>query len=46
VASDVGDDFRNASRGALSDQLSLGPVIYVDQGATISVMVDRDLEIF
>lgn len=46
VASDVGDDFRDASRSALGDQLSLGPVIHVEQGARISVMVDRDLEIF
>jgi len=30
----------------ISDYLSIGPVIYVDQGARVTVMVDRDLEIF
>lgn len=46
AARDVGDDLRAATDGVMSDYLSLSPVIYVDQGSRITVMVDRDLEIF
>jgi type IV secretion system protein VirB10 len=30
----------------MQDYLAIRPVIHVDQGARITVMVDRDLEIF
>ena len=43
---DIGGNLEDASDSALNDYLSLGPVIHVEQGATITVMVDRDLEIF
>lgn len=43
---DVGDDLADATDNVLGDYLSIGPVIYVDQGARVTVMVDRDLEIF
>ena len=43
---DVGDDLADATDSVLGDYLSIGPVIYVDQGARVTVMVDRDLEIF
>ncbi|MEP3332290.1 TrbI/VirB10 family protein [Sedimentitalea sp.] len=46
VLEDVGDDLADATDGVISDYLSIGPVIYVDQGARVTVMVDRDLEIF
>ncbi|SFQ68529.1 type IV secretion system protein VirB10 [Roseivivax halotolerans] len=46
AAEDVGDDFQSATDNVMSEYLSLGPVIYVDQGSRITVMVDRDLEIF
>lgn len=46
VAEDVGDDLQDATDSVMSDYLSLGPVIYVDQGSRITVMVDRDVEIF
>jgi len=46
IAEDVGDDLQDATDDVMSDYLSLGPVIYVDQGARITVMVDRDVEIF
>ncbi len=46
VAENIGDDLQDATDDVISDYLSLGPVIYVDQGARITVMVDRDLEIF
>ncbi|WP_377513372.1 TrbI/VirB10 family protein [Octadecabacter sp. R77987] len=46
VMSDVGDDLADATDSVIGDYLSIGPVIYVDQGARVTVMVDRDLEIF
>lgn len=46
VLEDVGDDFADSTQGVIDEYLSIGPVIYVDQGARITVMVDRDLEIF
>ena len=46
VLEDVGDDLADATDSVIGDYLSIGPVIYVDQGARVTVMVDRDLEIF
>ncbi|MEL6311606.1 MAG: TrbI/VirB10 family protein, partial [Pseudomonadota bacterium] len=46
VLEDVGDDLADATDSIIGDYLSIGPVIYVDQGARVTVMVDRDLEIF
>ena len=46
VLENVGDDLADATDSVISDYLSIGPVIYVDQGARVTVMVDRDLEIF
>ncbi len=46
VLEDVGDDLADATDSVISDYLSIGPVIYLDQGARVTVMVDRDLEIF
>ena len=46
VLEDVGDDLANATDSVIGEYLSIGPVIYLDQGARVTVMVDRDLEIF
>lgn len=46
VIEDIGDDLADATDSVIGEYLSIGPVIYVDQGARITVMVDRDLEIF
>ncbi|WP_317054325.1 TrbI/VirB10 family protein [Roseovarius rhodophyticola] len=46
VLEDIGDDLADATDSVIGEYLSIGPVIYVDQGARIIVMVDRDLEIF
>lgn len=46
VASDVGSDLRDSTQSVMQDYLALKPVIHVDQGTRITVMVDRDLEIF
>ena len=46
VLEDIGDDLADATDSVIGEYLAIGPVIYVDQGARITVMVDRDLEIF
>jgi type IV secretion system protein VirB10 len=46
VASDVGTDLRDSTQSVMQDYLAIRPVIHVDQGTRITVMVDRDLEIF
>ncbi|MBY6120424.1 conjugal transfer protein [Mameliella alba] len=46
VLKDVGDDLADVTDSVIGDYLSIGPVLYVDQGARVTVMVDRDLEIF
>ena len=46
VLEDVGADLADATDSVIGEYLSIGPVIYVDQGARVTVMVDRDLEIF
>lgn len=46
VVQEVGDDFSDATDDVIREYLSLSPIIYVDQGSRITVMVDRDLEIF
>ncbi len=46
AASRVTQDLRDATGNVVSDYLSLPPVITVNQGARVTVLVDRDLEIF
>jgi type IV secretion system protein VirB10 len=46
VLKDVGDDFADSTDSVIGEYLSIGPVIHVEQGSRITVMVDRDLEIF
>ncbi len=50
IASDVlegiGDDLQDSAQSVIGEYLSVSPVIYVDQGARVTVMVDRDLEIY
>jgi type IV secretion system protein VirB10 len=46
VLEDVGDDLADSTDSVIGEYLAIGPVIYVDQGSRITVMVDRDLEIF
>ncbi|RLQ84962.1 TrbI/VirB10 family protein [Notoacmeibacter ruber] len=43
---DVSGNAENATDNVVGEYLSIGPTIHVDQGATVTVMVDRDLEIF
>ena len=46
VLEDVGNDLADSTDSVIGEYLAIGPVIYVDQGSRITVMVDRDLEIF
>ncbi|WP_298842865.1 TrbI/VirB10 family protein [uncultured Roseobacter sp.] len=50
IASDVlegiGEDLQDSAQSVIGEYLSASPVIYVDQGSRVTVMVDRDLEIF
>lgn len=43
AAEQVGDDARRTTQNVMAEYLRLPPVIYVDQGARISVIVNRDL---
>ncbi len=40
---DVGDDLTTSAQGVMGDYLSAGPVIYMDQGTYITVVLNRDL---
>jgi len=46
IVSDVGSDLRDSTQSVMQDYLAIRPVIHVDQGTRITVMVDRDLEVF
>ncbi|SIR25276.1 type IV secretion system protein VirB10 [Paracoccus thiocyanatus] len=40
------ESLQDTTQGVIGEYLALAPVIYVDQGTRVTVMVDRDLEIF
>ncbi|UWR94910.1 TrbI/VirB10 family protein [Phaeobacter inhibens] len=42
----IGEGLQDSAQSVIGEYLSVSPVIYVDQGARVTVMVDRDLEIF
>ncbi|MEO8531460.1 MAG: TrbI/VirB10 family protein [Deltaproteobacteria bacterium] len=42
----IGTDLRDSTQDVIGEYLSIGPVIHVDPGTRITVMVDRDLEIY
>lgn len=46
VLENIGEDLQDSTRSVMGGYLSIAPVIYVDQGSRVTVMVDRDLEIF
>ncbi|MEM5469771.1 MAG: TrbI/VirB10 family protein [Sulfitobacter sp.] len=45
VLANVGSDLSDATSSVIADQVSLAPTIYVDQGASVTVLVDRDVVI-
>ena len=46
VLGDVGSDLQDAVGSVIADQVSIAPPIYVDQGASVTVLVDRDVVIY
>ena len=46
VLEGIGEDLQDSAQRVIGEYLSVSPVIYVDQGARVTVMVDSDLEIF
>ena len=46
VLGNIGKDLQDSTQSVMGEYLSIAPVIYVDQGSRVTVMVDRDLEIF
>lgn len=46
VLEGISEDLQDSAQSVIGEYLSVSPVIYVDQGARVTVMVDRDLEIF
>lgn len=46
VLEGIGEDLQDSAQSVIGEYLSVSPVIYVDQGTRVTVMVDRDLEIF
>ena len=45
VAEDIGANFERTTRGAIGAYATLPPVVTVEPGAAIAVIVDRDLEL-
>ncbi len=46
LAEELGEGAEDAAGSVLDQYLSVPPTIYIDQGARITVMVDRDLELY
>ena len=46
VLGDVGSDLQDTVGSVIADQVSIAPTIYVDQGASVTVLVDRDVVIY
>lgn len=50
IASDtlqnIGNDLSDATGSVIAEQIALAPTIYIDQGASVTVLVDRDVVIY
>jgi len=46
VLGDVGSDLEDAVGSVIAEQVSIAPTIYIDQGASVTVLVDRDVVIY
>lgn len=46
VLESVGEDLEDAVGSVIADQIAIAPTIYVDQGANVTVIVDRDIVIY
>lgn len=46
VLEEVGNDLEDATSSVIADQVSISPTIYVDQGAMVTVLVDKDVVVY
>ena len=46
TAENIGENFSGATDSVLSEYASLPPIITIEQGSQVSIMVDRDLEFY
>ena len=46
IGEDVGENFSNATADVISEYATLPPIIRVDIGSPVTVIVDRDIELF
>lgn len=46
VLESIGDDLEDAVGTVIAEQISISPTIYIDQGASVTVLVDRDIVIY
>lgn len=46
VLESVGDDLEDVVGTVIAEQISISPTIYIDQGASVTVLVDRDIIIY
>ena len=46
VLESVGEDLQDAVGSVIAEQIAIAPTIYVDQGANVTVLVDRDVVIY
>lgn len=46
VLVNTAEDLEDATDNVIAEQISISPTIYVDQGATVTVIVDRDVVVF
>ncbi|ATG38092.1 putative type IV secretion system protein VirB10 (plasmid) [Phaeobacter piscinae] len=46
TAQRVAEDLQEATDSVIADQLSISPTIYVDQGSSVTVLVDRDVVVY
>jgi len=46
VLGNIGSDLEDAVGSVIADQISISPTIYIDQGASVTVLVDRDIVIY
>lgn len=46
VLESIGSDLEDAVGTVIAEQISISPTIYIDQGASVTVLVDRDIVIY
>lgn len=46
VLEGIGSDLEDAVGSVIAEQISISPTIYIDQGASVTVLVDRDIVIY